>query len=232
MAKKLLLFFDIDDVLFPSTEFAALARRNAINAMIELGLKADYAKLAAKLDEVIKEKGSNYQKHFDYLLKKMGIEKEERARFVAAAVGAYHNTKASIQPYSDVPLALLELREDYPLYVASEGLAVKQWDKLIIMKLAIFFSGAFVSENLGVQKSPQFYRKIAQMLGAKPLECVMVGDREDKDIVPAKEAGWKTIRIRRKGAKYSKGRSVADAEITTLRGLAKVLGSFKYFPRK
>ncbi|MDD5337167.1 MAG: HAD hydrolase-like protein [Candidatus ainarchaeum sp.] len=218
-----LLFFDIDDVIFPSTEFSNLARRNALNAMIELGLDADYEKVARKLEEVIREKGSNYSNHFDYLLEKLGVEKEKRARFVAAAVGSYHNTKASIQPYPDAPFALLKLREKYPLYVASEGIAVKQWDKLICMRLALLFSDAFVSEDLGVGKSPGFYRKIAGMVGAKASECVMIGDREEKDIGPAKEAGWKTVRVRRKGAKYSEGKSSADAEIKSLSELAKAL---------
>lgn len=226
VAERFKLFFDIDDVLFPSTEFVAIARRKALNAMIELGLNVDYKKLANLLDEVIKEKGSNYQNHFDYMLDKLGVEKDKKAKFVAAAVGAYHNAKASIQPYPDVPLALLKLREKYQLYVASDGIAVKQWDKLIIMKLAIFFTDVFVSESLGVQKSPQFYKRITLFVNAKPKQCIMIGDRENKDIVPAKEAGWKTVRIRREGAKYAKGLSVADADINSLSELRKVLNRF------
>ncbi len=34
------------------------------------------------------------------------------------------------------------------------------------------------------------------MSGAKPQECVMVGDRIDNDIVPAQKLGFKTIRIK------------------------------------
>lgn len=223
---KLIVFFDIDDVLFPSTEFAHLARKNALNAMIELGLDCSYGKLAKMLDGVIAEKGSNYPNQFDCLLEKLGIYEGKRAKFVAAAVGAYHNTKASIQPYPDVPLALLELKEKYQLYVASEGLAVKQWDKLICLNLAMFFREAFVSESVGVGKSMEFYRKIAAQMNAKPKECVMVGDREDKDILPAKKAGWRTVRVRREGAKYSKGKTVADAEIEGIAGLGKILERF------
>jgi len=221
--KERMLFFDIDDVLFPSTEFSHLARRNALNSMIELGLDVKYEELARMLDRVIKDRGSNYTNHFDALLENAGVVVGKRAKFVAAAVGAYHNTKAAIQPYPDVPLALLRLQGRHPLYIASDGLAVKQWDKLICMKLALFFQEVFVSESLGVQKSPQFYRKIAQLVKAKPSECVMVGDREDKDIAPAKEAGWKTVRMRREGAKYAAGKTRADGEIKSLAGLGKVL---------
>ncbi len=209
------LFFDIDDVLFPSTEFSALARKNALNAMIEHGLNIEYEMLEHNLEKVIKKYGSNYSRHFDVLVKELGVEKNKKAKFVAAATGAYANTKAAIGAYADVPLALLELREKYPLYVASDGLAVKQWDKLIRIKLAMFFDDVFVSQELGVQKSPRFYRKIAGMVNAKPETCVMIGDRESKDVVPAKEAGWTTIKVRRQGAKYSEGETVADGEISS-----------------
>ncbi len=219
------LFFDIDYVLFPSTEFSNLARKNALNSMIELGLAAHYERLEHMLEKVIAEKGSNYPNHFDVLLDKLGLEKSKRAKFVAAAVGAYHDTKAAIHPYPDVPRALLRLKEKYPLYIASDGIAVKQWDKLLRMGLAMFFEAVFVSQDLGVRKSRKFYSKIARTVGAKANECVMVGDREDKDIVPAKDAGWLAVRIRREGTKYSRGKTVADAEISSLSELEGILES-------
>ncbi len=217
------LFFDIDDVLFPSTEFAKDARRNALNAMIGLGLGMPYERMEFALEKVIRERGSNYPKHFDVLLEKLDADRGARAKFVAAAVGAYHDTKAAIHPYTDVPLALLKLREKYPLYVASDGIAVKQWDKLIRMNLAIFFERVFVSEDLKMKKSPKFYRKIAKLVKAEGGECVMIGDREDRDIAPAKKAGWLAVRVRRPGAKYSEGETIADAEISSLAELEEAL---------
>ncbi len=210
------LFFDIDDVLFPSTEFSKLARKNSLNAMIELGLNVNFKTLNNVLERVIKETDSNYSNHFGVVLEKLGIEKMHRAKFVAGAVSAYHDTKASIHPYPDVPLVLMNLKKRYALYVASEGIAIKQWDKLIRMKLALFFNDVFVSEDLGMQKSQEFYLKIAKIINVKPFECVMIGDREDKDIVFAKNAGWRAVRIRRKNAKHAAGKTHANMEITSL----------------
>lgn len=210
------LFFDIDDVLFPSTEFSALARKNALGAMLEHGLNCTEIKLEGMLNKVIKQFGSNYPKHFDALLEKLKVAKIAQPKFLAAAVGAYHDTKTFIHPYPDVPLVLHKLKEKYPLYIASNGIAIKQWDKLIRMKLAMFFQDVFVSDELGMQKSPEFYKEIAARVNAKPNECIMIGDREDKDIVPAKKVGWLTIRIRRNGAKYSTGKTVAHAQIHSL----------------
>ena len=48
------VFIDIDDTLFPTSEFAELARRKAIRAMIEVGLDGDQEKLYGKLIKIIK----------------------------------------------------------------------------------------------------------------------------------------------------------------------------------
>lgn len=226
-AKEFNLFFDIDDVLFPSTKFSREARKNALNAMIEMGLEEKYEKLSKLLREIIKEKGSNYPKHFDVLLERLGIEKKKRARYIAAAVRAYHDTKATIHPYPDVPKTLLTLQNKYPLYIATDGIAIKQWDKLLRMGLALFFKDVFVSEELEISKSEEFYKKISKLLNVKGENCIMIGDREDKDILPAKKAGWYAIRVRRKDGKYSKGKTIADAEIDNLNNLPEIINMLK-----
>jgi putative hydrolase of the HAD superfamily len=212
------ILFDVDDTLYPSGEFAALARRNAIKAMLRTGLEHDEENLQKMLAEIIKEKGSNYQHHFDLLLERLKIE--NKSKFVAAAVGAYHDTKAAIQPFPDVPSVILKLRDGkYRLCIASNGLAVKQWDKLIRLKLAQYFERAFISEKMGVEKSTEFYRKIAENLETEPGKCLMVGDREDTDIIPAKEAGMRTVRIFRGSYADRPKETAADEGLTGFREL-------------
>ena len=204
------ILFDIDDTLFPSSDFSALARRNAINAMIGMGLEHDYTEINDRLNDIIEEKGSNYQKHFDELCGSLGIG--EPARYVAAAVAAYHDTKAAIAPFPMIPLALLKLKEEGDsLFVATNGSSVKQWDKLIRLGLELYFDQVFVSQDLGMEKSKGFYLKILGMLNASPEDCVMVGDREELDIVPAKEAGLTTVRVLK--GKQSHAPSTADYTI-------------------
>ena len=179
-------------------------------------LEADEEELLEKLYKIIKEKGSNYPKHFDLLLKRLKIRNP--ARFVAAAVGAYHDTKASIQPFPDVPSTLLELKDiGYRLFVASNGLAVKQWDKLARLRIALYFEDVFVSEEIGSEKGQKFYKSMLKRIKAKPDECVMIGDREDMDIKPAKKVGIHTIRVLR--GKYKKAPTKADATIKDFRAL-------------
>jgi len=194
MAKYML--FDLDDTLFPSTEFSSLARKNAINAMLEMGLEGDYTHLRNRLQQIIEEKSSNYGKHFDELCAQLKVQ--DSARYVAAAVAAYHDTKTSIQPFPRVPFTLMKLKEaGYKLYIATNGNSVKQWDKLIRLGIAVYFDGVFVSQDLGTDKSEAFFRKVLAILGAEASECIMVGDREDTDILPAQAVGLATVRILR-----------------------------------
>ncbi|MCP4647101.1 MAG: TIGR02253 family HAD-type hydrolase [bacterium] len=215
------VFIDIDDTLFPTSEFAELARRKAIRAMIEVGLDGDQEKLYGKLIKIIKKRGPNYDHHFDELCKELKIK--HPAKYVAAAVGAYHAAKSAIQPYPEVPRTLMKLKEQgYRLYVATNGTAVKQWDKLILLGVHIFFEEVFVSETMGMEKNVQFFRKALKQVGAKPGESVMVGDKPSIDIIPPKKLGMKTIRAMM-GGRHTTKPGKADFKMNNFSELPKLL---------
>ena len=219
MAKH--IFIDIDDTLFPTSEFADLARRKAIRAMIEVGLDEDQDKLYNRLIKIIKKRGPNYDHHFNDLCKELKIERP--AKYIAAAVGAYHATKGTIQPYPEVPRTLMKLRDEgYHLYIATNGTAVKQWDKLILLGVSIFFEDVFVSETMGMQKNVQFFKKALKHIKAKPEDCVMVGDKPTIDIIPPKKLGMKTIRAMM-GGRHTNKPGKADLEMRNFSELPKLL---------
>jgi putative hydrolase of the HAD superfamily len=187
------VFIDIDDTLFPTARFARLARKRAIRAMVKMGLRGEPEALYLKLVEIIKERGPNYDHHFDELCKKLKVR--ESAKYVAAAIGAYHKAKNSIRPYPGVVPALKKLRRmGYRLFVATNGSEVKQWDKLILLGLHGFFEGVFISEGMGMEKNVAFFRKALRKIGAKPADCAMVGDKPSIDVLPPKKIGMRTIR--------------------------------------
>ena len=201
------IFFDLDDTLFPSSEFSTLARKNAINAMIAMGLEKTYEDLNSELTDLISKKGSNYSRHFDDLCKNLKIKNPQR--FIAAAIAAYHDTKTAIQPFPTVPPTLLKLKKmGFSLYVLTHGNSIKQWDKLIRLKLALYFDDVFVTDEFGNEKNNDFYLGVLNRLKVSPKDCIMVGDREDSDILTTKALGLKTIRIL--SGKYSSSNSSAD----------------------
>jgi putative hydrolase of the HAD superfamily len=190
------VFFDVDDTLYDSTLQSDETRKNAIKAMIEAGLPVSEEEALAALNKIVKKFGSNHQNQFDELLKEFGYE--HSPRIVAAGVVAYHATKiAYLVPYADTVPTLLKLRDmGYKLGVITDGLAVKQWEKLIRLGLQHFFHVVIVSSDVdGGKPDPLLFEKALEKIGCKASEALMVGDRLDKDVKGAKSVGMLTAQI-------------------------------------
>lgn len=187
------IFFDIDNTLFDTKELALRARKNAIKAMIDAGLDEDEEKVYEKLRGIVKKLGSNSDQHFNELVKSlMGWESK---RVIAAGVVAYHDTKrAYLKPFPEVVPTLVELtRRGYNLGIISNGIGVKQWEKLIRMGIQHFFKVVVISGVAEVEKPFKgIFEKAISEAGCKVKDAVMIGDKEE-DIVPAKMLGMKTV---------------------------------------
>jgi putative hydrolase of the HAD superfamily len=58
------IFFDVDDTLYSTTEFAERARYAAVDSMIEHGLKMPREEVYRELMEVVREFSSNNDRHY------------------------------------------------------------------------------------------------------------------------------------------------------------------------
>jgi len=75
------------------------------------------------------------------------------------------------------------------------GISLKEF--LLKEDLLKYFAFAETQENYLITKpDPRYFEAILNKCGCVPSESVMVGDRIDKDIIPARAIGMKTIRIR------------------------------------
>jgi putative hydrolase of the HAD superfamily len=191
------VFFDIDDTLYDSTKLARMARENSIKAMIDAGLDvAGEEELYSRLNAIIRKFGSNYARHYDELLKDYGVK--WNPRIIAAGVVAYERTKAGyLRPYPGTIPTLIKLKKGHSLGVISNGLAVKQWEKLVGLGIHHFFDVVATSEELGHSKpSTRIFEYAMGEVGLDPSECVMVGDRLDTDILGGNRAGMTTVLMR------------------------------------
>ncbi|MBD3233271.1 MAG: HAD-IA family hydrolase [candidate division Zixibacteria bacterium] len=60
-----------------------------------------------------------------------------------------------------------------------------------------YFKSRLTQDDFNITKpDPRYLERIIRRIGAAPAQCVMVGDRIDNDIVPAKQLGLKTVLIR------------------------------------
>lgn len=187
------VFFDLDDTLYDTSLQVKSARENAVKAMVSAGLNATEEKALAALQNIVRKYGSNYPHHFNEILK---VFKTKDPKIIAAGVVAYHETKtAYLVPYADTVPTLLSLRDGgYRLGVITDGVPVKQWEKLIRLGLKDMFHAVVVADRKEYQKpSPVPFQKAARNLMLRTDECMMVGNRLDKDIEGANRAGMKTV---------------------------------------
>jgi putative hydrolase of the HAD superfamily len=236
------ILFDIDDTLYSTTEFAERARRNAVRAMIGMGLRVSEDEAYRELMEVISEFSSNYDRHYHKLLRRLQPEATagvNPAVIVAAGVVAYHETKyEELKPFPDAGAALRELADktDLTLGILTEGLEIKQAEKIVRLGIYPCLSpqAIFISDQIGISKpNPKLYRYALTHLGHLPEEVMYVGDNPLRDIVPAGSIGMVTVRSRRPGGKYRDLDSMppADYEITSFEQLLAILKSDFGVPR-
>ena len=228
------IFFDIDDTLLSTTVFADKARRNAVDAMIRAGLRAERKDAMRELEDVIAEFSSNYSGHFDKVLDRLGPDSHagnNRAVIVAAGVVGYHGTKESdLKVYDDVYSTLQWLSQKSVIRgIISAGITIKQAEKLIRLDVLEFVtpSAIFFTDQVGFSKpNPKLYRRVLATLNLKPERCLYVGDNPTHDIDPCNNDGWTTARIRRSG-RYAliEGETQANYEIRDFLELRRILQS-------
>ena len=89
------------------------------------------------------------------------------------------------------------------------------------------FAHRFTQDDFSITKpDPRYLEQIAGACGVDPLRCIMVGDRIDKDVIPAKQVGMKTILIRVGLHRNQQPRipsEIPDAQLPGVRGLAQAV---------
>ena len=90
-----------------------------------------------------------------------------------------------------------------------------------------YFEFVLGSADVGLSKpDPRIFLLALEKAGCEPREAVMIGDRPDYDVYPAKQLGLRTIRIRQGAAAVQSPRSPAyeaDATVDTLDGVYEAL---------
>ena len=190
------VFFDIDDTLYDTSGFAKLARRAALNVMVDAGLPLSTDEAYKILREIIDEYGSNYDKHFNVLTKR--IYGEEKPLLIALGMITYHNVKfALLRLFPQTTSTLIYLKKQgYDLGVISNGITIKQWEKLIRLDLHHFFDHVITSKEAGAEKPDKHIFECAlEKMGYDAEKCVMIGNKFSEDILGAVNVGMSAILV-------------------------------------
>ncbi len=207
-----LVGFDLDDCLFDSTGLSDRARLKGINAMIDLGLKIDRQNAIKMITEVVKEYGSNSSNHYNYFIRRYNrledvnekIPYSLQFKYISAAVMAYHKEKIdSIKLYDDVKPCLIKLREmGLKSAIISDGLPIKQYEKILRLGIDDLIDLTTISDEIGVRKpNPKLFEFCLKKFNIEGTETIYIGDRLEKDIIPARLNNIHSIYIHR-GGKY------------------------------
>jgi len=91
------------------------------------------------------------------------------------------------------------------------------------------FAWRFTQADFQITKpDPRYFQQILDACGVEAPECVMVGDRIDKDVIPAKQVGMATVRIRTGLHRRQEPRipwEIPDVELESVVGLAAAIES-------
>jgi putative hydrolase of the HAD superfamily len=198
------IFFDIDGTLLDTSSFAEVARRAAIDIMIENGLPSHKEEAYNLLIDIIAEKGSNYNKHFNVLTKR--ICGEENYLLIALGMVTYHNVKfALLRPFPNTMRILVYLKKKgYKLGVISNGLTIKQWEKLVRLDIHDFFDEVITSEEVGFEKpKKEIFEEALKRMNCEADNSIMVGNKVEIDIIGAVHTGMSAILVNSEQAHMS-----------------------------
>jgi HAD superfamily hydrolase (TIGR01549 family) len=140
-------------------------------------------------------------------------------RSVLAAAGYRKELEA---PYAAAEPVLRALSGSCKLGVIANQ-SVRSSERLTQWGLMPFVSTCLCSFELGLEKpDPAIFTLALERAGCAPLEAVMIGDRLDNDIRPARLLGWRTIRVAQGFARFQSPRDSWDEPDLTADSVAEV----------
>ena len=104
--------------------------------------------------------------------------------------------------YPDVRETLHLLSRKYKLgVIANQGVGLKE--RLTSFEILDYFSLIVSSSDVNIKKpDPEIFKIALEKANVKASSAVYIGDRVDNDMIPAKQLGMKTIRIKQGMAKF------------------------------
>lgn len=184
------IFLDVGNVLINDDPTMALLYRELHRALCVAGYSIPFSDLLLQREDLIRQRGPE---HWNTLGRRyLGEQGHLRLMMRCAS-----RIRQDYMRYHAVIPGMLELVErlaaSYRIGVVANQL------KEVVTALGETGFGRFVSvhavsESVGLRKpDPAFYRWAVDQAGCRPEEALMVGDRCDNDIAPARAIGMWTV---------------------------------------
>lgn len=187
------IIFDLDNTLIDFVKMKHMSIEAAASAMIDSGLDHKKERIVKGLFLLYDEYGWEDQNVFQkYLHKEEG---KIDYRVLANAINAYRSVRTGfLGPFPHVMSTLIKLKQSgIKLAIVSDAPRLKAWIRLTAMKIDNFFDIVVTfddTKRLKPSKKP--FVVALNKLRLKAEECLMVGDRLERDIKGANKIGMKT----------------------------------------
>lgn len=230
------MLFDLDDTLHDDTlAYQCAARDVAEEVAAAGGIDAAALKAAYVLE------AENFWKHLDadgLRVELAGVRRRlwqralERVGITDPAIALrcarrYNDCrKRYFTPFPGALELLQALRaRGKRLGLVTNGFAETHREKIALLKLEELFEAVFIADEVGMLKpDPQLFVHACERLGGEPKRAAMVGDRYDRDIRGAAEAGLFTVWFNVRGERLAAGSGPPpDAVCTSLGEVGRVL---------
>jgi HAD superfamily hydrolase (TIGR01549 family) len=189
------IFFDTSDTLYHSPEFEQAQSKHFMTVLaLHLGVSE------AKAKEVFKQTKAKLKQTLSHVTKvsvlhEFGIGRLEVLGSLARAM----EPDQFLQPNKELNTLLTALSRDYTLGIITNILKQQLFKVLRALAVDVEHFTHIVSSDITSKSKPDHepFLKALEISGVQPDECVYVGDSLTKDMVPAREAGLRTIWVSR-----------------------------------
>lgn len=178
----------------------------------------------ARIKTAIAGKDISYQEFYDKMLSYFRKNKKgdlEALSFYGLDRPAWRTDLETLYPQTKEILE--QLVQEYKLGIIANQLPGLE-ERLKDFGILDYFDAIFSSADLGLAKpNPAIFRLALQKSNCLPHQAIMIGDRLDNDIVPAKRIGMKTIWIKQDFSRLAQAKNLEERADWTVEKLIDVL---------
>lgn len=236
MARRIeVVLFDLDDTLHDDTAaFHGAAEEVAHDVAAEhgidaLALKAAYVSEAEgfwhRLDtEQLKTRLTTVRERlWGAALQRVGLESGALASESARRYDDYRRRRFRAFPGAFDVLRTLRAR-GLKLGILTNGFSETHREKIALLELGEFFDALFIADEVGMLKpDPLLFAHACAKLGSQPMYGAMVGDRYDRDIRGALDAGMFAIWLKVRDDEVPPGAPPPHAVCTSILDIPSIL---------
>ena len=195
------IFFDIGNVIFNDAQGMALIYKRLHEEILKHRNSLTFECLLKEREDLILN--HNDGRHH-YTLGKKYLGEQGWLKFKTALSEDINNNYFKY----NIPIEGIERQIEYLSQFYSLGIAANQVSNskkaLKGIDVLQYFKFLGISEDIGFEKpDTRFFTTILERTSVQPAEAIMIGDRIDFDILPAKKIGMKTIWVNAKHKSYA-----------------------------